>query len=88
MPDERLTKKVFNWDYEIGSNWSRDIKDILHEINMQEDFVMKRVCYLNNVESKCIESDKSDWLSSIQLKPKLRMYKNYKMEMKTEDYVK
>ncbi len=44
MPEETLTKKVFNWDYEIGSNWSRDIKDILYEINIQEDFVMKRVC--------------------------------------------
>ncbi len=43
MPDERLIRKVFNWDYEIGSNWLRYIKDILYEINMQEDFVMKRV---------------------------------------------
>ncbi len=59
----------FNWDYEIGSNWSGDIKDILYEINMQEDFVMKRVCYFNNVESKCIELDKSEWLSSVLLKP-------------------
>ncbi len=75
MPDERLTKMVFNWDYEIGSNWSRDIKDILYEINIQEDFVMKRVCYFNNVESNYIELDKSEWLNSIQLKPKLRKYK-------------
>ncbi len=88
MSDERLTKKVFNWDYEIGSNWLQDIKDILYEINMQEDFVMKWVSYLNNVESKCIELDKSEMLSSIPLKPKLRTYQNYKMEMKTEDYVK
>ncbi len=38
---------------------------------MQEDFVMKRVCYLNNVESKCTELDKSEWLNSIALNPKL-----------------
>ncbi len=49
---------------------------------------MKSVCYLNNVESKCIELDKYEWLNFIPLKPKLRTYKNYKMEMKTEDYVK
>ncbi len=55
---------------------------------MQEDFCKKRGCYLNNVESKCIELDKSEWLSSIPLKPKLKMYKNYKMIMKPEDYVK
>ncbi len=55
---------------------------------MQEVFIMKRVCYLNNVKSKCIELDKSEWLNSIPLKPKQRTYKNYKMEMKTEDYVK
>ncbi len=54
---------------------------------MQEDFVMKKVCYFNNVESKCIELDQSEWLNSIPLKPKLRIYKNYKMEMK-KDYVK
>ncbi len=58
MPDERLTKRCLIWDYEIGSNWSRGIKDILYEINMQEHFVMKTVCYLNNVESKCIELNK------------------------------
>ncbi len=76
-------QKVFNWEYEIESNWSRDIKDFLYEINMQEDFVLKRVCYLNNVESKCI-----GWLNSISLKPQLTTYNNYKMEMKTKPYVK
>ncbi len=49
---------------------------------MQEDLVMKRVCYLNNVESKCIKLNKSEWLNSIPLKSKLRTYKNYKMEIK------
>ncbi len=76
---------MFNWDYGIGSNWSQDIKDILYEINMQEDFVMKGVCYLNNVECHCIELDKSEWLNSIPLKPILGTYISYKMEMKTED---
>ncbi len=71
MPDERLTKNVFNQDYEIGSNWSQDIKDILDEINVKEDFVMKRACYLHNVEGKCIELEKYQWLNSIRLKPKL-----------------
>ncbi len=55
---------------------------------MQEDFVMKRVCYLNNAENKYIELDKSEWLNSMPLKPTIRTYKNYKMEQKTEDYVK
>ncbi len=41
---------------------------MLYEINMQEEFVMKRVCYFNNVESKCIDLDKSEWLNSIPLK--------------------
>ncbi len=58
------------------------------EINMHEEFVMKRVCYLDNVESKCIDLDKSDWLNSIPLKPKLRTYNNYKLEMKIEEYVR
>ncbi len=35
---------------------------------MQEDFAMKRVCHLNNVESKCIELDKSQWLNSIPIR--------------------
>ncbi len=41
----------------------------LYEMNMQEEFVMKRISYLNNIESKCI--DKSEWLNYIPLKPKL-----------------
>ncbi len=55
---------------------------------MQEDFVMKRVYYLINVESKCIELAKSEWLNSIPLKPRLRTHKIYKMELNTEYYVK
>ncbi len=37
---------------------------------MQEDLVMKIVCYLNNGESKCIELAKSEWLKSITLRSK------------------
>ncbi len=79
---------MFRCDCEIERNWSRDVKDILHNINMQERFVKRRVYYLNNVESKWIDLNKSVWLNSIPLKPKLRTYKNYKLEMQTEDYVK
>ncbi len=43
---ERLKEKVFHWNYEIGSNWSSDIKGTLYEINMQEIFGMKGVIYL------------------------------------------
>ncbi len=39
---------------------------------------MKRVCYLNIVERKCIDSHKSEWLNSIPLKARLITYKNYK----------
>ncbi len=63
MPDEILTKQMFNLAYEIGRNWSQYIKDILYEINVQEEFVIKNVFYLNNVESKCIDLDKSEWLN-------------------------
>ncbi len=52
MPDERLTEKVFNLDYEIGNNWSRDIKDILYEkgillILIKSTLIMLKVNVLN-----------------------------------------
>ncbi len=32
---------------------------------MQEELVMKRVCYLNNVESKFIDVHNCEWLNCI-----------------------
>ncbi len=46
---------------------------------MSEDFVMKRVCYPNNAESKCIDLDTSEWLNSTALEPKLRTYENRRL---------
>jgi hypothetical protein len=88
MSDERLTKKIFNWDHELCKNWSNNVKEILYQIDMHEEFIHKNMCNIDNVQIKCMENDKMEWLNALPLKPKLRTYRTFKREIKTEDYVK
>ncbi len=36
ISEDCLTKKYFNWDYNVCKNWSYEIKEIFDSINMQQ----------------------------------------------------
>ena len=88
MSEDRLTKKVFNWDYNVCKNWSYEIKEIFDSINMQQVYITKSLCNIVTFETKCKELDKYQWLQSLTTKPKLRTYIEYKQTFGTEEYVK
>ncbi len=35
MNESRLTKKIFNWDYNLCKSWCLEIKQILHSASLQ-----------------------------------------------------
>ncbi len=65
MSEDRLTKNVFNWDYNVCKNWSYEIKEIFYSINMQQEYITKYLCNIVTFEIKCKELDEYQWLGSL-----------------------
>lgn len=88
MPNNRLTKHIFNYFYENnnGRNWFSNVKDILKVtgINAYHD---KTICDLNICEVKLFDHWKTEWIKNVNKKAKLRSYKLFKNSYKAEDYV-
>ena len=89
MPDERLTKQVFLWDKLICTkNWSFEVKQILSEVNMLQNFLDNQPVNLSHIQNRLFEADKIKWRSDVTLTPKLRTYIKFKEQFGTEKYVK
>jgi len=96
MDDSRLTKKVFNWDYRralLGKKgWNSDIKNVLTATNMSDTFYglgvedQKKTMTMLENELNTIEDKKL--LHEINTMPKLRTYKEIKLNTGTETYIK
>ena len=96
MDEYRLTKKVFNEDYKLAlegkRNWNSEIKSILEEIEESDLFyglgteqIKKKTISINQ---KLEEQEREEIMESINTLPKLRTYKNIKIDVKAEHYVK
>ncbi len=91
MDDDRLTKKVFLWDYSMSvtkTNWCHDFNSMLQSINMPEIFVNRTNCDITVLSNKCITLQENEWQSALPSKPKLRTYVKFKDNFQTEEYVK
>ena len=88
MDDNRLTKKVFIHDRNVGTNnWSREVKYILDEIGLSHHFQSLSVVGLTNAR-ECINNYfATKWSSDLQTVPKLRTYRSYKTVFGCENYV-
>ena len=88
MDDDRLTKFVFNYDYQqCKGNWSDDIKCIFESLNISDVFVNKNICEMSIVTEKLFEVNKHEWRDEIVSKPKLRTYRLFKNELCSENYL-
>ena len=53
MDDERITKVIFNWEYDLGLNtWCNSVKQILTECGLQQNYETKNLSDLNFLEIK------------------------------------
>jgi hypothetical protein len=88
MDDQRLPKKVFTADYNIcQSNWSNDIKQIMISLGLSTYFTEKRPVDLKLANEKILSLFNEQWYTSVQNSPKLRTYKLFKTNFKTEQYI-
>ncbi len=88
MSDDRLVKRVFNWDYNIQlNNWSSEINMLLGNVQMLDCFNARNMCNLENVRIKLMELECDSWKTNINNKPKLRTYVTFKHQYEREKYV-
>ncbi len=71
MDESRITKCVFNLDYQICKNWSFEFKDILYSTGLNKIYDNKNICNIDAAKCICANLRNADWKNSILTKPKL-----------------
>ena len=88
MPDQRLTKKIFNWDLRCGHPWTKEVRSVFYSNDLFFIFQNKLRCDVNEIRSTMFARYKEKWCSDIWYKPKLRTYCLIKDAYIVEPYVK
>ena len=85
MNENRLTKLVFLWKYNLqNNNWSAEVKRILNRVDMEYIFENLSICNTADLKQKQLEIFKNEWKANLLYKPKLRTYKLFKYTFGTE----
>ena len=89
MDENRLTKKIFNYDYSMpgGKSWCSDVKTILTKVDLLTNFYDKTPVDLKYIEKQLLDNHRVDWSNKIQTVSKLRTYREFKSKFKTEKYL-
>ena len=88
LPDERLTKQIFNYDYDkCVRNWCKEIKCSFEKLDLKHVYINKEPCDLSIVQDKIKELMQSSWQHEVQNKPKLRSLILFKEDVSVEPYV-
>ena len=90
MQDDRLTKQIFNVQYqhETPNSWCTNVKDIFSILGKVNMYNQKLPCNLKEIEDLLYENAEKEWKEVVEKKPKLRTFKTFKRDCKTSDYVK
>ena len=79
MDDNRLTKCVFDFDYTAaGKTWCSDLKHLLHQVNMQQNFENKQIVNLEHVKNLFDNKHQQEWNEKLHTVSKLRTYVTFK----------
>ena len=87
MNNDRITKKIFMWDFKQKKGWCSEISKILHQVGLGQNFKDKQFCDLRLIDTKIKEIMGDQWKNEVDQKPKLRTYKLYKNEFKPSNSV-
>ena len=92
LPENRLTKKIFNNDYVKSSqgvnNWCSKMNNICKTIEQTQKFIDQNWIDLKSAKAFLINKQESRWKRQLPLKPKLRFYIRFKESLTVESYVK
>ena len=85
MSNDRITKVVFLWDYNLRDrikNWSYDIANVFRDINLQSKFSNLEIVNLDDAACKLRDIFERKWAIDVCRKPKLRTYITLRKNMK------
>ena len=91
MPGDRLTKYIFDYDYQMCNereNWCCKIKSVFEQLNCTEVFNDKVLCDLDKCKAQLFTIAETTWKQDVLSKPKLRTYVKFKNELTVSDHVK
>ena len=71
MPNDRVRKKIFNWDFENDRNsWCGDVKTILSLLDMSDVYQNQQPCDLNLALSKLESTCQLQWKHTLDFETK------------------
>ena len=88
LPVHRLTRKVFDWDYNLGlQNWSSDIRELFAICDRINIFENREICDLRCMQTLLMNIEVENWDVARHNKDKLRTYNIFKWNYGCEEYV-
>ena len=90
MPSERLTKQIFNTEYnnDNPNSWTSNVKHIFEILELSNVYEQKSTCNLDLCKDKLFLVAEQEWKIAINSKPKLRTYIKFKKNFHIEPYIK
>ena len=88
MDGSRLTKRVFNFDYESEqTNGCKDVRDILDKLDLMEYYENKTCIDISLASDRIYNFYANSWPEKCLNVPILRSYVKFKTSFKTENYI-
>ena len=84
MPNDRLTKHIFNVEYNTAidlDNWTNKVKSIFTMLEMNDTFNERNLCDLNGCKEKLWKIAVKEWKFQVDSKPKLRTFIKFKKNL-------
>jgi hypothetical protein len=89
MHDDRLAKRVFLWEHDLDlNNWTSDIGKICEKLCLDDSYNNMLPVSLQAAKAQAVKYQEEMWKITVNGKPKLRKYKDFRLNMTTEPYVK
>ena len=87
MPENRVAKKIFNWDVSIKGAWASAMEDTFLRTGLQDSFQNCRIVNISMVKELLNSIYQNKWSQDILHKPKLRTFVMMKSYYACEKYV-
>ena len=88
MENNRLSKSIFLWDYEqTQSSWCQNVKEIFSKLNFDNEYILKQVVDIEKAKTNLFKLAEHEWKRDVESKPKLRLYKTLKPNLKPANHL-
>ena len=89
MDDERLTKKVFEWEYKNNGLWCTQVMDNFNKLGFSKLYETKQTVDTQEAKEKLLCHTESKWKYKSALSPKLRTFLTFrKLRTRTVYHIK